>query len=44
MEKVLVKEELDVEWKELILAALDMGISKEDIRYFLQNKQAEREK
>ncbi|WP_249292158.1 anti-repressor SinI family protein [Metabacillus flavus] len=41
MENVMVKEEMDLEWKELILAALEMGISKEDIRHFLQSKQDE---
>ncbi|MTH52383.1 DNA-binding anti-repressor SinI [Bacillus mangrovi] len=41
MEKLLVKEEMDLEWKELILTALDMGISTEDIRHFLQNATTE---
>ncbi|MBD1378823.1 anti-repressor SinI family protein [Metabacillus arenae] len=28
---------LDQEWKELILSALEMGISPEEIRYYLRN-------
>ncbi|MGD6815552.1 anti-repressor SinI family protein [Metabacillus sp. 84] len=44
MENVMVKEEmdLDLEWKDLIKAALEMGLSKEDIRTFLQTNQDER--
>jgi antagonist of SinR len=32
--------ELDVEWIQLILEALEMGIDKEDIREFLTEKKA----
>ncbi|WP_147533528.1 anti-repressor SinI family protein [Bacillus marasmi] len=31
-------EELDIEWVQLILEALDLGIDKEEIRLFLQEK------
>lgn len=33
-----VSDELDVEWIQLILEALEMGIDKEDIRQFLKEK------
>jgi DNA-binding transcriptional regulator YhcF (GntR family) len=31
-------QKLDQEWKELILSALEMGISKEEIREFLKTQ------
>lgn len=31
-------EELDIEWVQLIMEALDLGIDKEEIRLFLQEK------
>ncbi|WP_081414163.1 MULTISPECIES: anti-repressor SinI family protein [Metabacillus] len=38
--EVLMEEfqKLDQEWKELILSALEMGISKEEIREFLKTQ------
>lgn len=38
--EVLMQEvqKLDQEWKELILSALEMGISKEEIREFLKTQ------
>lgn len=39
MEMVIVEvEKMDPEWKELILSALEMGISKEEIRDFLKTQ------
>lgn len=32
-------EELDIEWVQLIMEALDLGMDKEEIRSFLQGKQ-----
>jgi Anti-repressor SinI len=41
MEKM--KRELDLEWIELVKQALDAGISKNEIRHFLQNHNKELE-
>ncbi|WP_224773256.1 MULTISPECIES: anti-repressor SinI family protein [Bacillaceae] len=39
MEMVIMEvEKMDPEWEELILSALEMGISKEEIRDFLQTQ------
>lgn len=34
-------DELDVEWAQLILIALEMGIDKEEIRTFFKDKKME---
>lgn len=39
MEMVIMEvENMDPEWKELILSALEMGISEEEIREFLKTQ------
>jgi hypothetical protein len=38
---ILTNRELDLEWMELIKQALDAGISKSEIREFLQNQSQE---
>jgi hypothetical protein len=39
MEMVIMEvEKMDPEWKELILSALEMGISQEEIRDFLKTQ------
>ncbi|WP_235860398.1 anti-repressor SinI family protein [Rossellomorea aquimaris] len=38
-----MKRELDLEWIELVKQALDAGISKNEIRHFLQNHSKELE-
>ncbi|MCD7033175.1 anti-repressor SinI family protein [Metabacillus sp. GX 13764] len=42
--KVPELEPLDQEWKELILSALEMGITSEEIRSYLQSFSAANEK
>lgn len=36
-----VIEELDIEWMKLIIEALEMGMTKEEIREFLNNQQGQ---
>jgi len=39
--KLLASQKLDPEWVDLILAALDMGISVQEIKDFFQQKSTE---